>query len=125
MWIATNQGFLSIVQHRQDPNTLLVRARTREHLEACIQAATGVDVERSLRAVQETKHSDYRWRVLMSRAEAGRIVQAAFDAIDYPNFKNSVRCPRLSKAYNEVWNALANAFGSYGYLPRHLTQKGK
>ncbi len=34
MWVFTTIGFFSVVAHRDDPHTLLVRARVREHLDA-------------------------------------------------------------------------------------------
>ena len=34
MWLITTQGFYSAVEHREDPERLIVRARTREDIEA-------------------------------------------------------------------------------------------
>ena len=34
MWLMTTRGFYSVVEHRDDADRLLVRARTREDIEA-------------------------------------------------------------------------------------------
>ena len=41
MWIFTTQGFYSAVEHREDPDRLIVRARTREDIEALRGADPG------------------------------------------------------------------------------------
>ncbi|MFN8150301.1 MAG: hypothetical protein U0R24_04125 [Solirubrobacterales bacterium] len=43
MWLFTTQGFYSVVAHRDDPETLIVRGRTREDIEALREQILDID----------------------------------------------------------------------------------
>ena len=57
MWIYTNKGMLSIVEHREDPDLLLVRSREREPLEEHFPD----------HQITELVYADYPFRVFVER----------------------------------------------------------
>lgn len=79
MWIMTTRGFWSVVQHRNNPTLLLVRARCREHLSAFPD-----------REIRHTPDADYLYRVAVTRELFQHIMRREMNAIDYPNFKAAV-----------------------------------
>jgi hypothetical protein len=103
MWIMLNSGPVSVVAHNEKPSVLLVRARTREHLESAL--GSGLSDR-----VFELKSADYRFRAEVERAECADLT----DAIDYGNFKNSVKELGLKQQYLSIWDILAKAYGAYG-----------
>ena len=80
MWIFTNKGFLSIVEDRDDPERLLVRAR----YEGDIERHFGGEVE-----VLELEGADYRFRAFLPREEVRTVIDRELSSLDYGNFKNS------------------------------------
>lgn len=95
MWIFMNDAFLSIVQHKDDPDSLLVRARRKEDL-----LRTFPD-----RVPYQVPHSDYAWRTAVPRTQVQEMLCARVSAIDYPNFKASVKDKRRAAVYADVWAA--------------------
>lgn len=102
MWLVTDRGFVSVVQHRDDPTVMQVRARLKEDLLALFPDAK----------VQEIIGADYLYRADVSRAE---VAQAAFQAvmnIDYTShfkdeaLKRSTPNPSRSSAYYATWTAM-------------------
>ena len=77
MWVFTKHGFVSIVQHHDDPGIMLVRSRTIGPLETMWP-----DYE-----VKEIKWADYRYRVFVPREEVSSVLVDVIDGIGYPNFK--------------------------------------
>lgn len=80
MWLFTTQGFYSVVEDRDDPRWLLVRARTREDLAALGSQVEGLEVF-------ESADADYRWRARLLREEWLAAIAQLVHAVDYPNFK--------------------------------------
>jgi hypothetical protein len=102
MWVFTTQGFYSVVAHRDDPDRVLVRARTRDDLEAL--RAQIPDLEPF-----EDRDADYRWRAVVARGAWRRAVSEFAAAIDYGNFKNAVdnrQGHERSALYGKVWSDL-------------------
>ena len=102
MWLFTTQGFYSVVEDRDDPRWLLVRARTREDL-----AALGSQVEGL--QIFESADADYRWRARLLREEWLAAVAQLAHAVDYPNFKEAVaerQGSRRASIYSKVWLVL-------------------
>ena len=102
MWLLTTQGFYSVVEDRDDPRWLLVRARTRDDLEALGSQVEGLEVF-------ETPEADYRWRTRLLREEWLAAVAQLAVAIDYPNFKDAVDArqgSRRASLYSKVWLVL-------------------
>lgn len=61
MWLMTTRGFYSVVEHRDDAERLIVRARCRGDIEALAGLVSGVPVELA--------SADYAWRVEVTRSE--------------------------------------------------------
>ena len=102
MWLLTTQGFYSVVEDRDDPRWLLVRARTRADLEAL--RAQIEDIE-----VFEKPEADYRWRARVLREQWLAAVAQLAAGVDYPNVKDAVherQGPRRSSLYMKVWLVL-------------------
>lgn len=102
MWLTTTQGFYSAVAHRDDPGKLVVRARTREDIEALATQIPDLDPF-------EDPAADYRWRAVVSRGDWQLAVADLAAAIDYPNFKNAVAERQGSERagiYGRVWSVL-------------------
>lgn len=93
MWICFNDGFVSAVQHREDPGTLMVRARRKEILDSLFP---GVDIVVG-------GSTDYRYRVVVTKAEFAAVVSDRISDISYPNFKDSVDDPELHELYHRFW----------------------
>lgn len=104
MWIFARKGFVSIVRHKSEPDTFLMRARTAADLEAVLSAAS-VNARRIV-----SPSADYRFRAFLSREQLGRVMESLADSIDYPNFKSAVAADgaddaRLN-AYHTVWHVM-------------------
>ena len=102
MWLLTTQGFYSVVQDRDDPRWLLVRARTRGDLEALRAQIAGIEV-------RESPDAGYRWCARVLREEWLAAAAQLASEIDYPNFKDAVhdrQGPRRSSLYMKVWMVL-------------------
>ena len=107
MWLFTRDGFVSAVQHRDDPDLLLVRARVASHLWRLCEYNGGDPVY----DVIETPRADYRFRITVHKNIAAQFVASEIQAIDYDNFKASL--PHLNakhQAYadacSKVWSAM-------------------
>jgi 8-oxo-dGTP pyrophosphatase MutT (NUDIX family) len=106
MWLITDIGFFSIVQKPGDAEKglLTVRSRVRSDLEAL--------VERHLRIVgpiEETSHTDYRFRAKARQADVAAAMARLAAAIDYANFKSRVaktQGPARAGVYHGVWDVL-------------------
>ena len=102
MWLITNKGLLSIVEDRDDPKLLIVRARQDGLLEKMIEEA-GVEAR-----VWSDEYADYPNRAKMSRVDLTDLLYTQVLRIDYPNFKNSVRDRKLKSLLSRVWSVLSD-----------------
>lgn len=99
MWIATTEGFISAVQHRDDPNLMMVRARSLADLDTIFPDSP----------VTPMDDSDYPFRVTVTREHFAEIVCGLIGAVDYPNFKSAVHAVQgvqRANTYHDVWEAL-------------------
>lgn len=96
MWICLNNAFLSVVDKDCGPDELLVRARRKGDIERVFPLAT----------VTVTPEHDYRFRARIKREEVALTIADQVRAIDYPNFKGSVKNNRLHNAYMSVWGIM-------------------
>lgn len=96
MWICLNDSFLSIVAHRDEPDSLLVRARVAGHIEAVFPGAE----------VSVTRHADYGYRAAVPREEVAEAIRQRVEGLAYPNFKASVRDSALHDAYMAFWTVM-------------------
>ena len=80
MWLFTKNSFVSIVQHRKQPNDVLVRARVKKHLARLFPAKAD--------EIFEDADADYRWRLIIPKQElADRLSAYILQNLDYDNFK--------------------------------------
>lgn len=86
MWIVLSNAFVSIVEHRDDADMLIVRGRFKGDVARFL----GVPPARET----ETPDADYRFRIVAKREAVERAVVRAVRGVRYPNFKDSIR---------EVW----------------------
>lgn len=93
MWVFTSQGFISAVKHRDKANTLLVRARRAEHLDALLPGYP----------VTQSEKADYRYRCEVPRHALADILVDQVKAIEYDNFKNSIADNEYQDACSGVW----------------------
>ena len=96
MWICLNNAFLSVVQDRDDPETLLVRARVAGHIQQVFPEAK----------VFTDPKADYLYRAFIGRKAVAQAVAATVENIDYDNFKDSVDDDQLHVAYMKVWSTM-------------------
>ena len=125
MWIFCKFGFFSAVQHRDKPNTLLVRGRFDGDLDRLLNSLSPED--RTLCSpVAETPNADYFYRMEMPKHIFAKAVGEIAEEIDYGNFKDSVhegnRSPR-DAAYMGCWSELRTGQLADASLRRHSRGK--
>jgi hypothetical protein len=116
MWITTTGGFVSLVEDREDPGLLQVRARVLEDITANFPGAE----------VLVVPGADYRYRARVNRQQVADRLAAAVMAIDYPgHFKDVAiqRSPANAEryaAYYGTWAAMARMqdYAPYSAVPR-------
>ena len=106
MWIASKYGFYSIVESSLKKGDFMVRARVRNDLENLIK-----QYDLSAQVI-ETLDSDYRYRIILSKADVCDLLFSLGSEIDYSNFKGKISQTEDQRdklhAYHTVWNALYN-----------------
>jgi hypothetical protein len=122
MWVITTKGAFSAVQHRDNPDLLVVRTRDHgdaERLEAFYQdfldeTAQAAWVEVTLpdypsAEILAYEVSDYPWRVIMPKTAWDQFLSEAVEDLDYGNFKDAVKAVQgkdRARVYTRVWSAL-------------------
>ena len=96
MWVFTKEAFLSVVENKLDPKTLLVRSRVEGDIERLWPNAE----------VRHTPMSDYAYRAAMSRQEVAAGIANSILEIDYNNYKNSITDKRRGPFYMMVWDVM-------------------
>ena len=111
MWIYSVTGFVSVVQDRDDLDTLVVRGRLKADVDAfCARACDLYDqceLDAPRPTVQHTPKADYHYRVRIPREVFGLMLQVLVREIDYGNFKSAVgeRQGHARKSvYHRVWS---------------------
>jgi len=109
MWIATIYGFFSVVCARTkdgagkeiDTDTLMIRARRREHLDTLIRR-----FPEFLGAIEilETHHTDYRWRIICPKSVWAECMKDMVMEQTYPNFKSA--CEKRFEHHNPYIDVL-------------------
>lgn len=102
MWIATTDGFFSVVEDHFDRRFLFVRARSRDDLK---NLAATLKAEP---AILSTPTADYPWRLRVRRRTWKKYLGRAVDALSYGNFKGAIsaRAPARAAIYSTVWSVL-------------------
>jgi hypothetical protein len=115
MWMIGEEGFVSVVAHRDRPDHLLVRARDRADLENLCRVALEEGIEGlDPVGIFSLEDADYRWRLEARRDDFAELAAASVRRIDYDNFKNRVGARDRERAglYSRVWSVLYQIQGS-------------
>ena len=98
MWIYTQQGFYSIVEDRDDPDMLLVRARVKGDSERLWPKAK----------VSEGEGSDYSFRARILRNAVAKVLSQEIKSVDYDNFKDRIdhTDPERGYWYHRIWTLM-------------------
>jgi hypothetical protein len=111
MWLFTQYGFYSVVCARDlhgdlarvDPNTFMVRARSRRHLELLQKRFPQL----ASAAIDETTDTDYRFRIVVPKPVWIEVSQELAAEIDYGNFKDRAHSRSGDDTYvdalHDVW----------------------
>lgn len=109
MWLFTPYGFVSAVQHFKDRTLMVLRFRTREH--ADLYASLVDELTPGGRGkIEETLHTDYRYRFTIDRTTWALLLVKLADDIDYTNFKG--QCEEANgpgpyiRALHDVWGVM-------------------
>lgn len=108
MWLFTPQGFCSIVQHNEKPDTFIVRFRAQHDAEWFVSTLrTRALVKRK---VHITHTADYPFRVFVTKARFVKwLTWYVLEGITYTNFKSAVRTSQGVKRamiYHDIWHVL-------------------
>ena len=95
MWIIMNDSFVSVVKDKKS-NNLVIRSRNFDDLLAIVPS----------NKIIITEDRDYRFRTWMNKKEFSKIIANRIEAIDYPNFKDSVKQKDRHHFYQKVWQVL-------------------
>lgn len=108
MWIFCKYGFFSAVQHRDKPDTLLVRGRFEGDLKRLLESLSPEN-RAMCSEIWENSSADYFYRMEMPKHVFAKTVAEIADEINYGNFKDSVHegygSPR-DAAYMGCWAEL-------------------
>jgi hypothetical protein len=105
MWVFTNETFFSVIQHRGDPELVLIRGRIKGDLEKLKEKYLP-----NLGEVVETPTgADYPYRALAWKVEYAEAVKKIALEINYTNFKSSVPDTNRHNLYMQVWSIMKNA----------------
>lgn len=110
MWLFTQDGFFSLVQDRNEPKNLLVRARVKGDIERYWPDAT----------VKMTPNADYLFRASISKASVAKVMQKAILDIDYDNYKDNISDHDRSVWYFRVWEAMSELQSFKAFDGPHL-----
>ncbi len=119
MWVFTRYGFVSIACARKkdgslDEDTVMVRARARKHLENLQERFPDSALGKA--DILTGAGTDYRFRLIVPKAEWASLLSQLAMEQTWPNFKNEAsRCAGLKKvsgmyvhALHEIWAIMAD-----------------
>ena len=108
MWVFTTKGFFSIVEHKNDPNRVVIRARVRKDIESIKMLFEELGLEVS--GVEENVSFDYRYRVFARRIDWASVMAQLITDMGYTNFKNAIYetdsleiRDKRHEAYLDIW----------------------
>lgn len=116
MWIVSKTGFISVVQDRDDPTLLWVRARVEDDLRTAFPDYP----------ILTRPGNDYLYRALIPREVVARAIAAQVTAIDYTTHAKeemvaaSAPVPGRMDIYLDCWWALSDLqpYPPYSTTPR-------
>lgn len=124
-WIALSTGFYSAVAHRDNPDLLNVRGRSRVDLDRLADWHERTYPDQPRPELHAFSPADYPWRLFLRRDAFAAFVAQAVTGIDYGNFKNAVdkdSSPARHTTYMGVWSELLRLEREPGALTGHPTR---
>lgn len=109
MLLVTGKGhYFTVVEHKDDPELLLVRSQDRESIEHVISVLRGKGMPGSELELIDEPDWDYQFRVIIPRPIFMLYLDQVVGEIDYPKVKPAVAKARganhpISKMVNEVF----------------------
>ncbi len=100
MWLFTKQGFFSAVQHKDEPDMIIVRARLKQDAERLAEFVS-VTCSCDQPAVEQTVAADYLFRLTLPWVQWRDVLAELAMQIDYPNFKDAVHA--LPDDHDRTW----------------------
>ena len=89
MWLFLPEGFYSIVCGRNkndlETDTIMVRARIKQHLEDLIGR---FPADLANRSILQTDDTDYRYRLIVPKPTWAKVLTQIGNELDYGNFKS-------------------------------------
>ena len=117
MWIFTRYGFFSIAcastpDGAIDTGTMMVRSRLREHLISLKDRFPDSDVGKA--EIQSSDHTDYRYRIVVSKSAWVAALAELATEQTWANFKNEAsrfsRAKKMAYAYvdalHSIWDVM-------------------
>jgi len=118
MWIFTRYGFYSIACANKagsggiDPNTVMVRSRLKEHLLNLQERFKDTAIAKL--SIGDSTHTDYRYRIVMPKADWVAALSEMATEQTWSNFKNEsatfARIHKLSTRYvhalHDIWDVM-------------------
>jgi len=107
VWTFTTVGMFSVIQHRDDKDLLLVRARVKGDLENLRDKFLP-----NLGKIAESPNADYPYRALAWKTDYAEAMKRAVMAIDYTNYKSEVTKTQGSErhdVYMRIWGIMRGA----------------
>ena len=109
MWLFAKDGFLSIVQHRDQPDVLMVRARVAGDIEHYFPDVT----------VIRKDDADYLYRAFIPRVKVADVVRDMVLNIPSGGFKSTIADKRREAYYLSVWDTMAEMQEELGQGESH------
>jgi len=99
MWVFTNKGFLSIVQHNSMPDYFQVKSRVIDPLEILWP-----DHE-----IEVIDWADYRFRITIEKLEVLPVLLEVMASVDYTSFKDECRDEHdYHEVLCRIWSQMYN-----------------
>jgi hypothetical protein len=107
MWLYTQSGFVSVVQHSRKHDHVVVRARSVQHIQELQRRyplwLAGV-------APLQDDDADYRYRITVPKAMWAGAAQAMMLDIDYTNFKAKMSNSDHVSLLHDIWERTKRCF---------------
>ena len=88
MWIFTDSGFVSLVQHPDDPEMLLVQTQSREEMDRVVQALD--EIAGNKHEVLPAVEQGCRFAVVARWEDVAKVLSRMVTGINYSRFTQSV-----------------------------------
>ena len=102
MWLFTSKGMISVVSHREHSDHLMIRARSKYHLDAQFPS----------HEILFTPEADYPFRIIITRKQFCKFIGNYIAEMSYDNFKNSINEVPYRDHCGKVWSTMY----SYGSI---------